>query len=305
VALAPELGALSVLALAALLVCLLFAYRVTLGQLLSFLIDVLSKVVIHIPYTGVKIQVFAPAIVLLEAINNGMYAALGGALNLTSWAWHKFVHWNAYLWHELTQTIAGTPAVTAKAISYLVKHRIPLMIGAATGPLGLWIATHTKQIRALFQEVARIAEHPGRIVTHTITKVQTIEHTVTKIIYKTVPAAVTKAVAIPWGAIHGLERDVAADKKRIGKLEKGAVAIGVGAVAGAVLGRLGLNWTRCSNVNKLGKAACGMNPDLLEGLLAGAVVVASSISVVEFAKSCQAFTGTVEDGLKFFVRELH
>jgi len=83
--------------------------------------------------------------------------------------------------------------------------------------------------------------------------------------------------------------------------------LGIAAMTGliaAVISRLGIGWTRCDNAGKLGKSVCGMHPNLLESLIAGALVVASPISIVDLAKACQAFEGDVEDGIKWFVREL-
>jgi len=85
------------------------------------------------------------------------------------------------------------------------------------------------------------------------------------------------------------------------------LTIGAGVFAGMLtyaLGRIGAGWIRCSNVRRLGRAACGMNPNLLEAVLAGTLVIASPVSIVELTKACQAFTAEAEDGLKWFVREL-
>lgn len=174
-------------------------------------------------------------------------------------------------------------------------------------------------------------------VTHTVTKVQTITKPLTvtrtvvvpkiqtrvKVLDKKSAAAVASlgalykilhhaiAVDIPGtitGDIAGL-RDYVNRKtdvlgKRIDKVKgRAAAVIGVGGLV-ALLVKAELGWLRCSRVKQLGKAACGIDKNLLESLLAGALLIASTISIVEFAKYCQDFTTTVEAPLKSFVREL-
>lgn len=83
--------------------------------------------------------------------------------------------------------------------------------------------------------------------------------------------------------------------------------IGLGAFTALLtvaLGKLGLGNLRCLNRKNALKTVCGMNPNLLEALLAGTAVVGGSISIVKLAEACQEITGACEDGLAFFVREL-
>lgn len=116
----------------------------------------------------------------------------------------------------------------------------------------------------------------------------------------------------------GIPRDIAGLRARARAIENGLAAawamlreherlLGIGALTAAVsvaLGRLGLGWTRCAKVGRLGQAACGLEDTILEALLADALLIAGSISVVELARECQRFSGAAEGGLRFFVREL-
>lgn len=116
------------------------------------------------------------------------------------------------------------------------------------------------------------------------------------------------------GAIAGgIPRDIAGLRWRTRTLERGyerlwkevkrhEKLLGIGALTGVVavvLGRLGLGWTRCSNVNKLGRNVCGMNAQLLESLLADTLLIAGTLSLVEFAKEMQS----VEAGAVRVVQE--
>lgn len=133
---------------------------------------------------------------------------------------------------------------------------------------------------------------------------------------KTASQAVARSQAIPAdvvlpGDLAGLRERVKATEDAIGRLWERTKALGVGAAGGVAvgalalaLGKLGIGWGRCSNVNKVGKTLCGVNPDLLDSLLAGTALVLGSISIVELAKACQEITGACEDGVSFFVREV-
>lgn len=83
-------------------------------------------------------------------------------------------------------------------------------------------------------------------------------------------------------------------------------ALGIGAFTGLLvmaLGRLGLGWMRCKGFTKLGKRACGMNPSLLEALLADTLLIAGTISIVELARELQRITPTVTDAISGVIRE--
>jgi len=213
-------------------------------------------------------------------------------------------HYMAYSVEQIGGAIAELASETERALIHARRVLIPALIGATYGPLALLVYGLRGQIADLVKTVANIAEHPGRVIEHTITRVKVIEHTVTKVATRTVPAVVAKAVAIPWPAIHSLERRETALERWVRAHVKDIGRVSVGAVAGVALGTLGLGWTRCSKVGRLGKAVCGMNESIIDDLLAGALVVAGTISIVELAKECQAFTPTVDEGLRFFVREL-
>lgn len=91
--------------------------------------------------------------------------------------------------------------------------------------------------------------------------------------------------------------------KRIRALEKKlAVPVGVAAVA-AALARLGIGWTRCNNVRKVGKRVCGMDLHNLEALIGQTLGIFGSLSIVALTEELVTITPAVADGVGFFVAE--
>jgi hypothetical protein len=90
--------------------------------------------------------------------------------------------------------------------------------------------------------------------------------------------------------------------RRLREIAAGVLAaVGAGIVVRALVRYL--PWYRCSNVNKAARGLCGMDRGLLDALLLGTTIIAGSISLREFVRECQRFEPTVEDGLRYFVRE--
>src|SRR5437764_1465863 len=63
-----------------------------------------------------------------------------------------------------------------------------------------------------------------------------------------------------------------------------------------------LHVQQITNVYKVGKRACGMNPDLLESLLADTLLIAGTVSLVEFARGMQDVTEEVTPLIRTFWR---
>jgi hypothetical protein len=127
----------------------------------------------------------------------------------------------------------------------------------------------------------------GRVIVHEVT--HTVTRTVTRIV-----GATAGALALPGYVIHlpgrvgRLERDWSGLKARLRRLEHAAGATGAVALFVAALSRLGLHWLRCRNVSKVGRAVCGTDTGLLTSLLGDALLIASAVSVVEFARELLA-----------------
>jgi hypothetical protein len=237
----------------------------------------------------------------LHAIEKKLTSFLGGLEA-------HFEHQMATRWHTLAQLVrqyAADTVATATAFATLA-HKIAYVYGeAASGKLGArfqkWVLGELSKLHGITKIVVRttkVIEHSdvGPIAAGAASRVKPVAHALEHVIEWDLPRLRSRDRYLTdqvgrlwrWTRAHGREA---------------ASGVALGALVFA-LGRLGIGWARCSNVRKLGRGACGMNPDLLDSLLAGALVVASPISVVELAKAAQTFTAEAEAGLRWFVREL-
>jgi hypothetical protein len=237
----------------------------------------------------------------LHAIEKKLTSFLGGLEA-------HFEHQMATRWHTLAQLVrqyAADTVATATAIATLA-HKIAYVYGeAASGKLGArfqkWVLGELSKLHGITKLVVRttkVIEHSdvGPIAAGAASRVKPVARALEHVIELDLPRLRSRDRYLTdqvgrlwrWTRTHGREA---------------ASGVALGALVFA-LGRLGIGWARCSNVRKLGRGACGMNPDLLDSLLAGALVVASPISVVELAKAAQTFTAEAEAGLRWFVREL-
>jgi hypothetical protein len=66
---------------------------------------------------------------------------------------------------------------------------------------------------------------------------------------------------------HAQDKSLSNHRTRIGRLEKILTVTGIAALVWAVLVKWGLQWLRCRNVTKVGRAICRMSPSLLNDLL--------------------------------------
>ena len=106
--------------------------------------------------------------------------------------------------------------------------------------------------------------------------------------------AVAVPLPVPGGlpglreSLRGLERRYEALRKQVAEHK---VGIGTGALAAAVtlaLTKIGAGWMRCTKVRRVGRNVCRMDGNLLDAMLLDTLLIASSLSVVQFAKELQA-----------------
>ena len=113
------------------------------------------------------------------------------------------------------------------------------------------------------------------------------------------------AVAAPFPRIGHLEREVANDAKRLGKLEKKLGAVALAGLVTAALTRLGLGALRCSGAKRMAKNACRSDLGWLDELFAGAVAIIGTASLIEFIKDAQAVEDEAISSLHLFIREFN
>lgn len=280
VPLAVDLGA-----IAALLFCIGCVY--VLRGFLQALLGALSSVVSVIPGIG------GVTAGVIHSAERAVAAALGNAES----------YFDAKLglaFHELARLVDWTYRE--------IKSHANLIYTLAAVAFGQSAAA------ALRAFVAQLHSRIGGVVgsiTHLYSRVLSLEHRFAHLI--------TAGVLPRLGRLereydHIIDRDIAGLRSRAKEVERGLSDVWdyvrshpwtvvtdafVGAVAVA-LGKLGLNWIRCPSANSFfNKRGCNAWSDL-EGLLAAAVGIAASLSLVELAKAEQEIVGDLSTVVRDF-----
>lgn len=227
----------------------------------------------------------------LDSIDNAVYSTLGQWINQSEHAFHKFLLWQAYVLTKTGDEIAALAHDTWQALSIVHAKTQPAKIQAAAAPaVKAATATLPRVVVKLDSRVPALE----REIAATNAKVTALQHSI----------ALPHSIAIPrtLPKVGSLERDLKWVKGELGKLKWAVPFAGVLGLGAALLSKLGLNWTRCSNVNKTGKQLCGMNTSLLESLLADTLLIVGTVSLVEFAEGMQGITGEIVGPIRAFWR---
>lgn len=115
--------------------------------------------------------------------------------------------------------------------------------------------------------------------------------------------AVAGTLAHPIPALGRVERDVANQAKRLKRLNWLTKYASLAALGAAILARLGLSSLRCSRTQKWNKGMCSSPYGWLEDILAGAILLAGTLSVVDFVKAAQTFEDEAVEALRLAVKE--
>jgi hypothetical protein len=287
---AAALADLGVLLALAILIGLSYAYRYSLGAAIVALAAAIGSLRINTPFGSFRLLGFVAD--ALTAIDNSIRHALGRGIADMQAVWNDCVSFTATAVHWIGHEIAALAHDTAQAVEGLHVSSVTNVYKRVNPGLAA-------RVGALAATVAALAHRIAHLPTNTITKV-----------VHEVPA-VTHAVSVPdIGAIprtipsvKELERATADGLARI---KNAAKRLGPTAILGLLVGALatvGGNWIRCSKAGRWGRNICGMNENLLEGLIADALLVVGALSIVEFAKELQAIETEVVKGVSFGIRE--
>jgi len=186
---------------------------------------------------------------------------------------------------------------------------VPVALALATyeGLHALWSHVTTQVPRVIHQTIVRPVERAQKAVTG-ITRAtfnalsQRVQVLAAQVrhLAATIPHAIPNVIP----RLGHLER-AKIDYKNLHKWIKRVLLGALGAtITLAALKRLGLAWTRCTNVSKLGKRVCGAHPQWLSDFLAAMTVIVGAASVVEFCQEAQVGEELAFDLLQGFVREL-
>jgi hypothetical protein len=244
-----------------------------------------------IPYAGKVLS--TP----LLAVEHKLTSFLGGLEQ-------HFEHQMAARWHALAQLVEALAADTKAAaiFDYQLARKVATLWGnAAVGAVTKGVHTIVKTVHAEVHTVTRTVIRVERVVGAKADAV---------IVHRVGALAGELEHVIDWTIPRLRARERAAEAE-IGRLWRRVRtherSIGIGAFTAllvAALGRLGLGRLTCLNRKNALQTVCRMHPDLLSSLLAGTLVLASPISVVELTRAAQVFTAEAEDALRWFVREL-
>lgn len=266
---ALDLAPLIAMAVVTAAILFLAIYKATFGALIQAAITLMEKATVSVLH--VSFNPFSPIITPLRVFDNYAYTALGNLIQADRIIWTHFVHWNAYAWQEVSGAIADVAQDGSNALGALRRATIPLLIGGATIPLIRRLTGLESRVTALEHVPSHVITSVERVVEAktTVVKPVTVEH-ITKVVESRV-AATAGAIANPWPRIRDVEHDASEawqGVKRIGKTLTPAGILGL--VGAAVIGQMGLGWTRCKGVGRVGKSLCGIS-GLIESLFLDAV----------------------------------
>lgn len=280
----PELAALAALLACAFLVMLYYAYGYSIGAVMQLLVSMFRNLSFNLWLVGnVGLGFIGDAI---DGLDHAIRRAIGTGISETLSGWHYFLHVSAYSLTTMAHIIDSAFHDTYGALKTLREVTIPALLAAALAPL-------LRRLDWLEQQVAELPHNARVIINQPL-----------KVIEQRLAAVASAAIAVPLPRIGSLERELSALRDRLRSLERGGVVAAVGVVAGVMLSKLGLGWTRCSNVGKVARRLCGLDSLLLDALLIGTTAIVSSISLVEWAELMLEVEDELVAGITHGFREL-
>lgn len=281
---------------------LLAVHRGIFTPILTYFADLFDRISIPIP--GHRVHVFGPISAALRWVIREVDHALAalvlacekGAVAL----FHALASQARWLGREIGE------------LAFTVEQRF-LRIAHATPPSeALWLAVRTaRKLGGVGAAVARLAHAVAVDLPRSIARGDQLAKEQLRRLARGIDRvsnrlahALTAGLAAVGVRVGRLGRTVERQGARIGRLDKTIAAAGAAALVGTALARLGLGWLRCGRVSKVGKRACGMDADLLDDLLAGTLVIAGSVSLVQTARDMQSIMSESVDFTRKLISEL-
>jgi hypothetical protein len=292
--LAPEAGltfGLVILCLICLfLIALSKSWEYTIGALLASLATGVRAVEVSIPVIHKHLGL-GPLADAIDKVNNAVLHAIGRGITWSEAGVHATLGTMAWLWQETARGLDGLAQDTAGALDIVRKATLPALIRAYTASLGAGIAAGKATVGALTLSVRAVAAQLDRIITP---RLHGLEQRV-DVLARAVAAAGSVVIAIPRAIPSAIPGDITSGVdglwRHVKSITRTLTPAGIlGLTAAAVLSGLGLGWTRCSNVSRIGKRACGLNVGAIEDLLGGLVVVFGAVSLVAIAEEMVTVT---------------
>jgi len=292
-----DLGAIF-LAFCAFCVCwaLLQAYSSTLGALIGHLADLSKNVVV------LHTHPFGWLGNGLDKINHFVMLQLGNAVQGTSYAWHKLVGQIAAFVHEVPRVLNDLALASAQAWDYAYRHGIRQVVQVYTNPLGAALHLVQALVKDLQHTGHATAKAVNRVVVHDLPRITIRVTEQAKVATQTAVKATAGTVTGTLPRVKTLERDVSQLEQWVKANGRKLTEAGIVGLVAAALGRIGINWTRCGPMNRYGKNICGMNPQLLESLIADTVLILGTVDLVDFATGMQGIVEEAEGMVAKFWR---
>lgn len=276
---------------------LLVGYRLSLGALLRGIASVADSVNL---FGWHPFRVLGS---LATEVDQYINAALVDAVNGTRWAFAKVLNFSALLIEKTLEAVAELAEATYNATKYTIEHVIPRAITHALLPIYASVYDFRHQLAYLWRVAGNLAHSVAHAADVVIPKIPAIIINPVKVEIKKAARPVAAAVAGTLPRVGALERDVSGIGKRVeDALRKLSPAALAGVFVGSILSVAGLQWIRCGNVGRTGKALCGLNANVLEGLLAGLLSIFGTIGIVTFAKDVQKVVGDFGSEIGHFWR---
>lgn len=246
----------------------LLIYRATLKQILVKLADLFDAV--KLPGFLGGGHIFGPISSFLRTTAEGIDRALAAVVGATQGG-------IVYIWQLLArQVIAAANFLASLAIT--LEHRLTRLV----------LGEIPRQLRDLEGRVGRTVRQARFVAAVAVAAaVARIDHAL-------------DGVHINLG---GLRRDLGRAVGRVRGLERLIYPAAAAGLVATALARLGMSWLGCRNVRKIGRRACGLDPSLLDALIADSLLFFGTFSLVAFAEELQDVTGEVSGAIHALTRQ--
>lgn len=295
--------ALGIFALFCCFIMLRYGWVSTFGRLLEG--AALGFDQVHVPFKvlGRGVTIGVPwASTILRGINHQALRLLGAGIQATEYAGHKLLHWTAYVIAQTGRVIGDLADDTYRALQQLWRDSIPALIAARLHPLA-------SKVEWLIHRLQHLEAHPASIVQPVIRildpRVKQLEQRVTQLAHALAAtagnvAAIPGRVTVP--SLPGIRHGLDAVRDQVGRIVRTLTPAGIIGLVAAGIFALRLGWLKCGNVRRTAEHVCGMDGDLLEGLLAGTLLIFGTVSLVEFAREMESLMGEIQPAVTAFWR---
>lgn len=276
---------------------ILFAYRSTIGALITLLAGALQD--LNFSVLGVSVPLGSILSGPIVGLNSAVERVLGTAVSATQYSWHYWMHALSGSITWIGQAVDYDMHEVGKAFGALRRATIPRLISqsiaAAEHPIRFAQAQLTADLAAAERSI-------GSDLLATQRAVAAAERAAEERLGKLeagVKGAAASAIAVTLPQIHGLEHDLSGVEAWIKAHAKDFTVAGItGAVLAVVTSEF--SFLRCNNTKSFLRHLCGLPIKLFEDLLGGVLdyLVISNLCylLTEMEKLSLKMLPYIEDG---------